>query len=126
MKAIPLQPTDQTLVALFRALGHPARLRILRLLAERQACVCGDLVSALPLSQSTVSQHLKVLKAAGVIIGEMDGPSVCYCLAPGALASLHAAVAELSADADRGTPGCDQTPQLITLRNWEDEHADAG
>ena len=126
MKAIPLQPTDQTLVALFRALGHPARLRIVRLLAERQACVCGDLVSELPLSQSTVSQHLKVLKSAGLIVGEVEGPSVCYCLAPGALASLHAAVAELSADGGGETMGCDQTAQLITLRNLEDEHEDAG
>ena len=117
MKAIPLQPTDQTLVGLFRALGHPARLRIVRLLAERQACVCGDLVSELPLSQSTVSQHLKVLKAAGLIIGEVEGPSVCYCLAPGALASLHAAVAELSGDTGQGTQDGEQTRQPITLRN---------
>ena len=73
---------DQELAALAKALGHPARVAILRLLAARQACVCGELVAELPLSQSTVSQHLKELKDAGLIQGEIDGPRVCYCLAP--------------------------------------------
>ena len=63
-------------------LADPARLAILRLLAARQACVCGELVLELPLSQSTVSQHLKELKAAGLVQGDIDGPRVCYCLAP--------------------------------------------
>ena len=77
--------TDRAAARVFRALGHPARLAILRLLAERRSCVCGDIVDELPLAQSTVSQHLKVLKEAGIIVGEIDGPAVCYCLAPGAL-----------------------------------------
>jgi len=67
---------------MLKALGHPARLEILRLLAERAECVCGDLVSELPLAQATVSQHLKVLRSAGLIQGETDGPSTCYCLDP--------------------------------------------
>ena len=71
---------EQQLAAVAKALGHPARVAIVRLLARRRACVCGELVLELPLSQSTVSQHLKELKAAGLVPGEVDGPRVCYCL----------------------------------------------
>lgn len=63
-----------------KAMGHPARVAILRLLATKQTCVCGDIVDELPLSQSTVSQHLKELKAAGLIKGEIEGAKVCYCI----------------------------------------------
>lgn len=101
MKPISIQSTDQRLVSIFRALGHPARLRILRLLMERQACVCGEVVDELPLAQATVSQHLKVLKEAGLIVGQVEGPAVCYCLAPGALEHLREAVAQLADDADQ-------------------------
>ena len=73
---------EQELAAFAKALAHPARVAILKLLAARQACVCGELVTELPLSQSTVSQHLKELKAAGLVQGDIDGPRVCYCLAP--------------------------------------------
>ncbi|HZH96844.1 MAG TPA: metalloregulator ArsR/SmtB family transcription factor, partial [Flavisolibacter sp.] len=59
---------------------HPARIAILKLLAGRQACVCGDIVDEIPLSQSTVSQHLKELKEAGLIKGEIEGAKVCYCI----------------------------------------------
>ena len=71
---------EQELAVIAKALGHPARVAILRLLAARQSCVCGELVGELPLSQSTVSQHLKELKAAGLVQGEIDGPRVCYCI----------------------------------------------
>ena len=98
MKTIRLQETDERLVELFRALGHPARIRIVRILAQRQSCICGELVDELPLAQATVSQHLKVLKEAGIIIGQVEGPAVCYCLAPGALAELRDAVGELPMD----------------------------
>ncbi|HEX8516571.1 MAG TPA: metalloregulator ArsR/SmtB family transcription factor [Bacteroidia bacterium] len=63
-----------------KALAHPARVAILKYLAEQKACICNDLVEHLPLSQSTVSQHLKELKTAGLIQGEIDGPRVCYCI----------------------------------------------
>lgn len=63
-----------------KALSHPARVAILHLLLKKQACVCGDIVDELPLSQSTVSQHLKELKEAGLIKGEVEGVSVCYCI----------------------------------------------
>ena len=63
-----------------KAFGHPARIAIMQHLIKVDACVCGDLVDVLPLSQSTVSQHLKELKKAGVIKGEVEGTKVCYCI----------------------------------------------
>jgi ArsR family transcriptional regulator len=86
---------DGELAALAKALGHPVRVQILRLLDRRNVCVCGEIVDELPLSQSTVSQHLKVLKEAGLIRGEIDGPRVCYCLEPKALRRLKALVGGL-------------------------------
>lgn len=71
---------DNKLARYGKALAHPARIAILKLLAGRQACVCGDIVDELPLSQSTVSQHLKELKEAGLIKGEIEGAKVCYCI----------------------------------------------
>ena len=65
-----------------KALAHPARVAILQYLLKKNACVCGDIVEALPLSQSTVSQHLRELKAVGLIQGTIEGPSVCYCIDP--------------------------------------------
>lgn len=73
----------------FRALGHPARVEILRLLVQRGTCICGDLVDELPLAQSTVSQHLKALKEAGLIRGTIDGPAVCYCADEDALRRIN-------------------------------------
>jgi len=73
---------DAELARLARALGHPARVAIVRMLARRGVCVCGQIVDVLPLAQATVSQHLKVLKEAGIVQGEVDGPRVCYCLDP--------------------------------------------
>jgi len=71
---------DEELAALARALSHPARVAIVRHLAETGSCVCGEIVSVLPLAQATVSQHLKVLKEAGFVQGEVDGPRTCYCV----------------------------------------------
>ena len=86
---------DAELAALAKALGHPARVRIVRLLARRVTCVCGEIVDELGLAQSTVSQHLKVLKDAGLVQGEVDGPRVCYCLDPRTLRRLKALVGGL-------------------------------
>ena len=90
-------PTDEReanelLARLAKALGHPARVAIMRLLVRREGCVCGEIVDELPFAQSTVSQHLKQLKEAGLIRGEVDGPRVCYCVEPGAVALLRALV----------------------------------
>lgn len=83
------------LATLAKALAHPARILILRLLARRNSCICGEIVGELDLAQSTVSQHLKVMKEAGLIRGEVDGPRVCYCLSPRALRRFKAIVGSL-------------------------------
>lgn len=87
--------SDRETARLARALGHPARVAILRLLAARGECACGSLVDELPLAQSTVSQHLKALKDAGLVQGEIDGPRVCYCIQPAALQRLKQLIAAL-------------------------------
>jgi len=71
---------DEELARLAQALGHPARVRILRFLLEQRECFAGAIVDHLPLAQSTVSQHLKVLREAGLIRGEVDGLHICYCV----------------------------------------------
>lgn len=71
---------DVTVARYAKALAHPARIAILCILLERNACICGDIVEELPLSQSTVSQHLKELKASGLIKGDVEGKKVCYCI----------------------------------------------
>lgn len=86
---------DEELATLAKALGHPARVKIIRILLRKNACICGDIVEELPLAQSTVSQHLKVLKEAGLIRGDVDGPRVCYCIEPHALRRLRALVGGL-------------------------------
>jgi len=86
---------DRELARVSKALGHPARVQILRLLARRGQCVCGDIVRELPLAQSTVSQHLKILREADLIRGEVDGPRVCYCISPRTLRRLKALVGAL-------------------------------
>ena len=65
---------------LYKALGHPARIAIIEFLIEQDSCVCGDIVDELPLSQSTISQHLKELKNAGIIKGDISGVKTCYCI----------------------------------------------
>jgi DNA-binding transcriptional ArsR family regulator len=72
--------SQNELASLTKALGHPARIAIIQFLIKRKSCVCGDIVDELPLSQSTVSQHLSELKKAGLIKGDIEGPSVCYCI----------------------------------------------
>ena len=71
---------EQELATFAEALSHPARIAILKVLAQKNECICGELVDVLPLAQSTVSQHLKELKNAGLITGETDGPKSCYCI----------------------------------------------
>ncbi|MEX0726819.1 MAG: metalloregulator ArsR/SmtB family transcription factor, partial [Planctomycetaceae bacterium] len=78
--ALPTDASAETLAKLAWAIAHPARVRILRLLISRASCICGEIVDELPLAQSTVSQHLKILKDSGLVQGEVDGPKVCYCI----------------------------------------------
>lgn len=79
-KADEFSVKDNRIAAYAKALSHPARVAILKLLLKRRACICGDIVDELPLSQSTVSQHLKELKSAGLIKGDIDGVKICYCV----------------------------------------------
>jgi ArsR family transcriptional regulator len=87
-------PDDERLAGWLKALAHPARLRIVEVLAARGTCICGEIVEVLPLAQATVSQHLKVLKDAGLLQGTIDGPRSCYCLDPAALRNLRRALYE--------------------------------
>src|SRR5258705_12838766 len=86
---------DVELARFAKALGHPARVAILRLLMKRGECICGQIVDVLPLAQATVSQHLKVLKDAGLVSGEIDGPRTCYCVNPESLKRLRTLLAVL-------------------------------
>ncbi len=95
LRPVEGEEADLELAGLAKALGHPARVQIMRLLVRREACICGDIVDELPLAQSTVSQHLKVLKEAGLVRGEIDGPRVCYCVEPRTLRRLKALVGSL-------------------------------
>lgn len=93
LRPVEGEEADDELAVLAKAIAHPARVQIMRILARKTNCVCGDIVDELPLAQSTVSQHLKVLKEAGLIRGEVDGPRVCYCVEPRALRRLKVLVA---------------------------------
>ena len=92
---LPNDESAEQLAQLAWAVAHPARVRIVRLLISRQACVCGEIVDQLPLAQSTVSQHLKILKESGLIQGEVDGPKVCYCINAAKLQELQSLIASL-------------------------------
>ena len=99
---------EQEVAVLAKALGHPARVRIMRLLLAHDACYCGQLVDELALAQATVSQHLKVLKDAGLIVGEIEGPRICYCASRERLTELHELVGSILEDAVEVDPtGCD-------------------
>lgn len=76
----PLTRDEQRLARMLKALGNPVRFYIVQVLAERRSCITGEIVEFTTLAQSTVSQHLKVLREAGLISGEVDGPATCYCL----------------------------------------------
>jgi ArsR family transcriptional regulator len=86
---------NEILARLAKALGHPVRTGIVRLLASQDTCQYGDLSDRLPLAKSTVSQHLKVLREAGLVRVEVDGPRVCYCIDPVGLHQLKLLVAGL-------------------------------
>lgn len=81
-KAAEFNAKESALARLAKALSHPARIAILETLAKKNGCICGEIVDELPLAQSTVSQHLKELKEAGLITGQISGQKCCYCLSP--------------------------------------------
>src|ERR1700741_1387190 len=82
---------EQDLAEFAKALAHPARIAILKVLAQRNECICGEIVEVLPLAQSTVSQHLKELAKTGLIKGTVEGPKSCYCINWGAFEAFNAA-----------------------------------
>lgn len=92
--AMSFSDADKQLAAQLKAIAHPARLQVLELLADRGECVCGEIVKILPLAQSTVSQHLKILKEAGLLVGTIDGPRSCYCLNGQAIVAFRLALTE--------------------------------
>ena len=114
MKEVELVERDQKLVDTFRGLGHPARLKIMQVLAQRGTCICSDVVDELPLAQSTVSQHLKVLKDAGLVAGRIAGPSVCYGIAPGAVESLAKSMTQFTIQLTPATACCDSDNACCT------------
>lgn len=85
----------ETLARWCKALSHPARIKIIKYLQEVDRCICGNIVDQLPLAQSTVSQHLKSLKEAGLIQGQVEGPATCYCIDRMVLDQLKAMIAKL-------------------------------
>lgn len=86
---------EAELAALAKALGHPARVRVMKLLLSREQCIAGEIANELPLAASTVSQHLKVLKESGLIKGSIDGPRRCYCADRTLIARLRDLVHDL-------------------------------
>jgi ArsR family transcriptional regulator, arsenate/arsenite/antimonite-responsive transcriptional repressor len=88
-------PADEALARLAKAVGHPVRAAIVRLLAAQETCQYGELSDRLPLAKSTVSQHLKILREAGLVRVETDGARVCYCIDPAGLVRLKALVEDL-------------------------------
>jgi ArsR family transcriptional regulator len=87
------QEADEELARLAKAIGHPARVRIIRMLSRKEARVCSQIVDELPLAQSTVSEHLRILKEAGLVRSSQDGPRVGYCINFDTLRKLKALIA---------------------------------
>lgn len=88
---------EEALASVAKALAHPARIRIVRFLLTREGCIGGDIVEEIGLAQSTVSEHLRILKAAGVVSGEIERPRICYSLNPASLAPLAALIEQIGA-----------------------------
>ena len=91
-KSAAFTTQQNSLAAMAKAIAHPARIAILEVLLQSDTCICGDIVDQLPLSQSTISQHLKALKSAGLIQGTISGPSTCYCIDQKAWQAAQAAM----------------------------------
>ncbi|PJF31672.1 MAG: transcriptional regulator [Phototrophicales bacterium] len=95
LKSYNLTDDEHRLTEMMKALGHPARMQIVRYLMEHPQCITGDIVDVLPLAQATVSQHLKVLRDAGLICGTIEGTATCYCLCNETVAWFKAQVSDL-------------------------------
>ncbi len=87
----------EKVASIAKALAHPARVRIIAFLLSRPGCIGGDIVEEVGLAQSTVSEHLRILKASGLVVGVIERPRICYSLDPGALAPLHRLIGQIDA-----------------------------
>jgi ArsR family transcriptional regulator, arsenate/arsenite/antimonite-responsive transcriptional repressor len=105
-----LTPDEQRLARMLKALGSPVRFQILQILAEKQMCITGEIVELTTLAQSTVSQHLKVLREAGLIEGEIEGPATCYCVSPEGIRWLKEQIGAW-------LPGCCDQPAIFSRRS---------
>lgn len=105
-KKAEFAPTSVQLADWAKALSHPARIEILRTVAERGTCICGEVVEVMPLAQSTVSQHLRELKDAGLITGEIDGLKSCYCINVEGLAAFRNSITALMNDLEKKMKAC--------------------
>jgi ArsR family transcriptional regulator len=100
-----------------KALAHPARVRIIEFLLSRRGCIGGDIVDEVGLAQSTVSEHLRILKASGLVVGAIERPRICYSLDPTALAPLHALIGRIEAqDMRQDAPPACYVPQRSSLK----------
>lgn len=96
--------TELRLAKMLKALGNPVRFEIMEMLAKRQTCMTYEIVQSTPLAQSTVSQHLKVLREAGLVRGEVEGPATCYCLDPDGVRWLKDQIEGWLPDCCSGSP----------------------
>jgi DNA-binding transcriptional ArsR family regulator len=94
------------IAAMAKAIGHPARVAIIEYLLSVDTCICGDIVNVLPLAQPTVSQHLKELKNAGIIKGNIEGTAICYCLNPEAITVLEAFFTNINTNLKNKNTNC--------------------
>jgi ArsR family transcriptional regulator len=112
MMSTKLASNKQRLAQMLKALGNPIRFQIVETLAERQTCITNEIVATTPLAQSTVSQHLKVLRQAGLIDGEVEGPATCYCLNTQGIRWLKEQI-------EGWLPGCCAVETTIKIENIE-------
>ena len=112
----PLTSDEQRLALMLKALGNPVRFQIMQILAEKQVCITGEIVEFTTLAQSTVSQHLKVLRQAGLISGEVEGPATCYCLNADGILWLKDQLVNWLPDCckDTSPPHADRPPDATT------------
>jgi ArsR family transcriptional regulator len=99
------------IAAVAKALAHPARIRIIAVLLSRSGCIGGDIVDEVGLAQSTVSEHLRILKASGLVVGAIEHPRICYSLDPEALAPLQALIGLIEARGPQAASSCCYAPQ---------------
>ena len=95
MKDKPYTVEQEQIARFAKAMGHPARMAILAFLANQESCFFGDIHEVLPIAKATVSQHLKELKNAGIIQGEIDGKAICYCINPETLKKMEHFISEI-------------------------------